>query len=70
MSPSPIELATVVASLGRPRTVPVPDGQPVQAVAPEHRPRLTQPVRQMIGAWLIAVGGAIAGQRQTSNPIA
>ena len=70
MSPSPIELATVVSRLGRPRTVPIPDGEPVSAVTDTPRRRPVRAVRRAIGHWLIGLGGVIGGQRETVNPVA
>ncbi len=64
MSPSPIELATVISILGRPRAEPVP------AAVPEPRRRPDQPIRRTIGQSLIRLGGVVGGQRETIGPLA
>lgn len=70
MSPSSLELATVISILGRPRIEPLPDGEPLPATVPDSRRRPMQPIRRTVGHWLIRVGGVVGGQRETVNPIA
>ena len=70
MLPSPIELATVVSQLGRPRTVPLPDGDPLPAITDTPSRRPVRAIRRAIGHWLIGFGGVVGGQRETVNPVA